>query len=910
MVVIASLMVLWRFAVRTEAQRYAGKIVIRWATDQNPARIAQIKEFERLHPEIHITWDPGSSDTAKKMIQISGRRGPDLFDIYDSATFHQFAASGALYDFTELRRKDVRKTLEKNGELHIENTRLEKELGIASEDGSLTNFGEPGLEGDSARGIYQYNEIVLALNERFKERKFHLLEYPLVFDIFWPGIKDMLVYDGKLLAVPTNAAPTLITYNKDVFDRYGVPYPEGEWTTEEFLQTCRRLSRKKKGTNRYESFAIAPDIIADSFLYPAGGRVFSPDKTGCILDSPEGVKAYTVAGQIYSPLTGYPRLAPSGADSLAGTTSVSTWPNLIEGRIAMMAATRWPLCITGPSFNYGIAPFPYFPDTPADKRKINAIGRATAVSRDTRHPEAAFKFLKFLTSREYNRIVLAGGDGVSGVRYYRDEPWALFDGDYPEVSCRMCARIRERARALGQDDPLKGLTSEEMIELARKEWQDLPKSEKEKVREEISAEMRLIYRHMDVGLLAGFNPYLSPSKYQLYKGLIYERVQNGKVKPEQWAVELAALYKRQLSEALKPDPGMAARYAWANRYGWVLLAVMAALAILFAIRWKRKRAKPGEVRYRRKESLVAFAFLAPNFIGFLIFMLFPVVFSLIIAFTNCNTLSNQFEYVGFKNFVDILSNRDFYYFAFNTFCFMLGLPISMALSLALAIVLSNKLRGYIAFRTTFYLPSVVSGVAIFLMWKWIYHGDYGLLNRFLQLVMEKVSLLFTGDASSFAVEWPRWLTGEAGLFGISFFWAKPALIAMGVWTAMGGPNMLLYLAGLTAIPPELYEAASVDGAGAWQRFKHITWPLLAPTTFFIFVMGLIGALQGGFEMAYVMTRGGPEQSTTTMGYYIYNSAFFEFRMGHAAGAAWILFLMIFAMTLVNWRYGQKAVHYE
>src|SRR5262249_50575708 len=125
----------------------------------------------------------------------------------------------------------------------------------------------------------------------------------------------------------------------------------------------------------------------------------------------------------------------------------------------------------------------------------------------------------------------------------------------------------------------------------------------------------------------------------------------------------------------------------------------------------------------------------------------------------------------------------------------------------------------------------------------------------------------------------------------------------------GGPNMLLYLAGLSAIPPELYEAASIDGAGAWQKFKTITWPLLSPTTFFIMIMGIIGGLQGGFETAYVMTDGGPELSTTTMGYHIFQTAFIEFRMGAAAAAAWFLFMLVLGVTLVSWKYGNRAVHY-
>jgi len=242
-----------------------------------------------------------------------------------------------------------------------------------------------------------------------------------------------------------------------------------------------------------------------------------------------------------------------------------------------------------------------------------------------------------------------------------------------------------------------------------------------------------------------------------------------------------------------------------------------------------------------------------------------------------------------------MSQPNFWYYLFNTFIFMLGLPISVACSLMLAIVLNNKLRGYLVYRTLFYLPSVVSGIAIFLLWKWIYNSEYGLLNQTLH------SLWINNT--------PNWLNGGGSFLGIEFFWAKPALIIMSIWMGMGGPNVLLFLAGLSAISPELYEASEIDGANKWQQFWSVTWPLLSPTTFFIMIMGVIYGLQGGFEMAFAMTEGGPQESTTTLGYHIYNTAFFEFEMGQAAAVAWFLFFLVFGITLLNWKFGEKKVNY-
>ncbi|MCK4271387.1 sugar ABC transporter permease, partial [bacterium] len=164
--------------------------------------------------------------------------------------------------------------------------------------------------------------------------------------------------------------------------------------------------------------------------------------------------------------------------------------------------------------------------------------------------------------------------------------------------------------------------------------------------------------------------------------------------------------------------------------------------------------------------------------------------------------------------------------------------------------------------------------------------DFGLFNTFL---------------ANIGIKGPDWLS--------SITWAKPALIIMGLWGAIGGYNMILYLAALKGVPPELYEAADIDGASRWQKFRHVTWPMITPTTFFIFIMAVIGGFQGYFMAAYIMTGGGPAGATTTMSYYIYNNAFQWFKMGYAASIAWFLFILVFIATLINWKYGGKLVHY-
>ncbi len=346
---------------------------------------------------------------------------------------------------------------------------------------------------------------------------------------------------------------------------------------------------------------------------------------------------------------------------------------------------------------------------------------------------------------------------------------------------------------------------------------------------------------------------------------------------------------------------------------------------------------------RMRETFAGYGFLGPNFLGFLLFVSVPIAASLFFSFTEYNILQPP-RWVGLRNYADVLwfhwedapvtrevtldtgekarvpivdevlqpdgttrrvartarrlaaNDSRFWYYCYNTVFLMLGLPLGMAVSLAMALLMNQKIRGITFWRTVFFLPSVTAGVAVYLLWMWIYDPENGLLNHFLSASFSWIGL-FPKDPS----EWPRWLM-SAGL-------AKPSLIVMGLWIGAGGFNMVLFLAALQGVDPQLYEAAMIDGATAWQKFRHITWPLISPTTFFILVMGIIWGFQGGFMQAYVMTEGGPQGATTTLSYYIFNNAYTWFNLGKAAAVAWFLFVVVLALTLVNWRFGGRKVNY-
>lgn len=292
-------------------------------------------------------------------------------------------------------------------------------------------------------------------------------------------------------------------------------------------------------------------------------------------------------------------------------------------------------------------------------------------------------------------------------------------------------------------------------------------------------------------------------------------------------------------------------------------------------------------------AVTPWLYLAPNLSGFLIFTAIPVGMAFLLSVFRWDVFHAP-VFVGLDNFRNLLlfhhasgtwepNDPEFYQYLGNTLFLMLGIPANMLVSLLIACLLNHALKGISIFRTLFYLPTICGGVGMFLLWGYIFSPETGILNQILGWC---------------GIEGPNWLT--------NYYWAKPALMLMNLWGAMGGTNMLLYLAGLQGIPQELYEAAEVDGANRFQRFWKITVPMLAPTNFFIFTMSVIGGFQGGFDAAYVMTGGGPAGATTTLSYYIYNHAFVYFNMGYAAAIALVLSVLVFLITALNWKFGRRG----
>jgi multiple sugar transport system permease protein len=280
-----------------------------------------------------------------------------------------------------------------------------------------------------------------------------------------------------------------------------------------------------------------------------------------------------------------------------------------------------------------------------------------------------------------------------------------------------------------------------------------------------------------------------------------------------------------------------------------------------------------------------YLYLLPTLIGLLLFSAGAVAASFLLSFTQWDIISPP-EWRWFDNYTDLWKSDLFWEVLRNTITFVsLAVPLSVCAALGLALLVNTGLRGITFFRAAYFLPVVSSMIAVALVWSWIFNPQYGLLNYLLRAI--------------FGVQGPGWLDDTA--------WALPAMVIVTVWKGLGY-SMVIFLAGLQNIPLELYNAATIDGAGPWKRFRHITLPLLSPTTFFVLVITIINAFQV-FEQTYVLTKGGPANSTVTLSYYVYQNAFQFFQMGKAAAVAYVLFAFLFALTLVQFRVQKRWVFY-
>ncbi|WP_227521956.1 carbohydrate ABC transporter permease [Bacillus solitudinis] len=286
---------------------------------------------------------------------------------------------------------------------------------------------------------------------------------------------------------------------------------------------------------------------------------------------------------------------------------------------------------------------------------------------------------------------------------------------------------------------------------------------------------------------------------------------------------------------------------------------------------------------KKRQTMLAYLFILPLLFQFVVFTSGPMLYSVYISLTEWNILQPA-KFVGLSNYISIFSDARFWTSLGNTVFYLLGVPIGLFLSLIIAIWMNQGIRGTAWYRVIYYLPAISSLVAITILWQWIYNAEYGLMNHFLGLI---------------GIEGPNWIRNES--------FVKPAIIIMGIWKGIG-ITIIFYLAALQNIPKQLYEAAEIDGANFLHKFRFVTLPLLTPITFFLIITGIINSLQIFVEIQIMVPDGGPNYAGASIVFYLWQKAFVYYEMGYASALAWVLGILMFIVTYIQFKLSTKWVH--
>lgn len=292
------------------------------------------------------------------------------------------------------------------------------------------------------------------------------------------------------------------------------------------------------------------------------------------------------------------------------------------------------------------------------------------------------------------------------------------------------------------------------------------------------------------------------------------------------------------------------------------------------------------MRVKTKNNFWGYLFASPWIVGFLIFGLYPIIVSFYYSLCQYDVLRIP-QYIGFRNYEELLLEDDYFYTTiWNTlFYTFVRTPLVIIGSLILAVIVSKAVTGVKFFRTVYFIPSIISGVILSVLWMWLLNPEYGLINTTLQF---------------FGIQGQLWL--------IDPNWSKPSIILMSIWS-LGGGRMLVFLAAIQNVPKQFYEAVEIDGGGWWAKFKNVTVPFISPVLFLWFILEMIFSLQV-FVEAYIMTKGGPLNSTLFYNLYLYNKAFDDFDMGYASALAWLLFIISGVITFIQFKVSKKWVFYS
>lgn len=621
-------------------------------------------------------------------------------------------------------------------------------------------------------------------------------------------------YQEKMWAMPFNTDVRVLFYNKDLFKEAGLDPERPPRTWDELIEYSDKLTKRDK-LGRLTQVGFVP-IWGNTWLYlygwQKGGEFINEDGTEITCNDPKIVAALEWVVNFVD------RYKIESLNSFSSGFGAWELNPFFTGKIAMQGDEGYLMSLIkryAPKLNYDVAPLPYPKD---GVRATWSGGFALVIPRGAKNAEAAWEFIKWMTSPKPQFTYAKMSEQMSANKLAMEDPYFMNDPKWRVFISEMeYSRYR----------PVTPVGAELWDQLAR-------------------AVDQCVYHKMT---------------------------------PKQALDEAKKKTQRALDEFIKQR-----NYPFVN---WKLVILIFLFILGVPMAWRATKSckiiKASSLL--KKEHILGYIFILPWILGFITFTAGPILVSIVYSFCNYEILTPA-QFLGLENYRRLFFEDSLFYKSlYNTIYYTIfAVPLGMATALFLALLLNLQIKGKNWYRTIYFLPSVVPLVASSILWMWIFNPEFGLLNWIL---------------SKFGIRGPLWLLSE--------HWSKPALILMSLWGVGGG--MVIYLAGLQNIPEQLYEAALIDGANRWHQFRYITLPMLSPTIFFTLVMGIIGSFQV-FTQAYIMTGGGPVDSTLFYVFYLFNNAFGFLKMGYASAMAWILFIIILTLTLIQLKLAKKWVYYE
>ena len=633
----------------------------------------------------------------------------------------------------------------------------------------------------------------------------------------------------RLWGLPKDFTTVGMYINLDLFEEAGVEVPYDGWTWDELEEAARKITALR-GPGRDRLYGVHLNDWNSIFRLIAtsfGGSLYEFDADG----RPDFEKPTFDSPAVLEALEFLRRLRLDDGIAFNSTGLGRDAGNeFLTGNIGIIGPLgRWmtPTYRSAPDLRFDFVPLPHKAGVPETGFTATV---AWAISRDSPHKDEAFELLRFLTGPEGATRTAQLGLAIPALRDIAESD-AFLNPDQMPANSRLFLDV-----------------------IPHSPFNDEP-------------EIGEVYQHLAAAVSAS--------------------AQMGNEEPAQAMREAETAWLAEINSPLVRNDYP--RVPWTPILLTAGAAIVAGLGVLV---WMARRERLGALDAAQERA--GFLFISPWVLGFALLTIGPMVLSLILAFTRWSAMEpiSSAQFVGLDNFRQLLFHDETIVKSLQVTAYyvVLAVPITQVAALAVAVLMSVAVRGIEVFRTIYFLPSVITGVAMGTLWLALFNNDWGLINQALSPIV-----------GWFGGEPPDWFGKDAGR------WAIPAFVLMSVW-GVGGA-MVIYLAGLKNIPSSLYEAATVDGSGPWRKFWNITLPMLSPLVFFNLVMGIIGSFQV-FTQAYVMTGRGPDDSTLFYVLNLYYQAFESHRMGYASAMAWVLFLIVLALTLLVFRASKNAVHYE